>query len=954
MRSARISSGVVIATLATLFLLVSSASADFGVKPGGFESTLKNSAGTVEPQSQAGAHPFDQQVNITFNTIHHHYPASPGFGFEESGPEEDPDGQVKDVIVELPPGLVGNPTGVPRCANRDFPPPGFFGNARCATNTQVGIVTLQLGATSGFPPSAQSAPVYNLEPPKGVLARLGFVELAPIIIDIKVRSDGGDYGLTATLRDISQAPNVYSTSLTLWGVPAATGHDDLRYAPEAFSPGRENSEGMREGLPSTAPKKPFLSNPTRCGVPLPSALNVTSWQAPETLIPAAPTSAMSFVGCSQVDFNPSIEVHPTTTLADAPTGLEFGLHIPQNEDPEGLTTAHMRNAVVKLPPGMTINPPSADVLQSCSLEQVGISSTGVPNGSPVSCPNESILGKATLITPSLDHPVSGTVYLAQQNANPFNSLLAMYLVLEDPQSGLLIKLAGRIEPDPNTGQLTVSFVENPQLPVEDLKLNFFGGPHAALKTPEECGPHAASATLTPWTSPEGATAQRSSSFTLTNGPSGGACLPTGASAPNQFSFVGGTVDSTSKAFSPFTFKLVRADGTQQLKAIDTVLPKGLLGKLAGIPYCPDAGLAAAAGHSGRAEQSSPSCPSASRIGGVNVAAGAGATPLNVPGNVYLAGPYKGAPLSLAVITPAVAGPFDLGTVVIRTALKVNPETTQIDAVSDPLPSILQGIPLDLRSVTLNIDRPNFTLNPTNCSPMSVFGSATTLFDQSAPLSSPFQVDECGGLGFKPKLTLRLKGGTKRADHPALTAVLTTRPGDANIAGTSVAMPHSEFLAQNHIRTVCTRVQFAAGAGNGAECPAGSIYGSATATSPLLDKALSGPVYLRSSSNKLPDLVAALNGQIDIALVGRIDSVKGGIRASFESVPDAPVTKFVLSMKGGKKGLLENSRDLCKSTNKATVEMDAQNGKAADSTPALISSGCKKAGKHAKGHKRHGH
>ena len=942
MRSVRTTLAVAIVMLSLATAFASPAWAEFGVQPGGFESTLNDSVGGVETESQAGAHPFGQRVNFTLNTIQHHYPGSPGFGYEGSGPDPDPDGQIKTVVTELPAGLIGNPQAVPQCAQRDFPPAGFLGFSRCATDTQVGVVTLQLGASSGFGPNPQTAPVYNLTPPKGVLARLGFVELAPFTIDIKVRSEG-DYGLTATLRDISQGANVYSSHLTLWGVPAASGHDDQRFLPGAFAPGDESGNPLPSGLP----RVPFLSNPTRCGIDLPSRLRVSSWQDPDNFLPYE-FASMRFGGCNQVDFDPSIDVRPTTTVADAPTGLEFDLHIPQNEDPDGLTSAHLRDAVVKLPPGMTVNPPSADVLDACALDQVGISAAGVPNGNPATCPNASILGKATVITPSLDHPVPGIVYLARQNQNPFGSLLAMYLVFEDPETGLLVKLAGRIDPDPTSGQLTVTFRENPQLPVEDLKLNLFAGPHASLKTPEACGQHVTSATLTPWTAPEAATAERSSSFSLSNGPDGGGCTQAGPAAPNQPSFVGGSTDSRAKAFSPFTFKLARADGTQQLKALDLTLPKGLLGRLAGIPYCSDASLAAAADRSGRAEQGSPSCPSASRVGSVEVGAGAGATPLYVSGTAYLAGPYKGAPLSLAVVTPAVAGPFDLGTVVVRNALDVDPETAEVHAISDPLPTILKGIPLDLRSVALKLDRSDFTLNPTNCSPMSVLGSVTSVFDQATPLSSSFQVDECGALGFKPKLTLGLKGGAKRGDYPALTATLSGRPGDANIARTSVAMPHSEFLAQNHIRTVCTRVQFAADA-----CPPASVYGSARAITPLLDTPLEGPVYLRSSNNPLPDLVAALHGQIDVDLVGRIDSKNGGIRASFDSVPDAPVTKFVLSMHGGRKGLLQNSRDICNSTSKATVLMDAQNGKTADSTPVLTNSCKQKSRQRGRGSKRHG-
>jgi hypothetical protein len=389
-------------------------------------------------------------------------------------------------------------------------------------------------------------------------------------------------------------------------------------------------------------------------------------------------------------------------------------------------------------------------------------------------------------------------------------------------------------------------------------------------------------------------------------------------------------------------KLRREDGTQQFSAIDVAPPPGLLAKLAGVPYCPDSAVAAAEAKTGKQEQASPSCPAASQVGTVVAGAGAGPAPYYATGKAYLTGPYKSAPISLAVVTPAVAGPFDLGNVVTKVALQVDPETAKVTALSDPLPSILQGIPLDVRSVAISMDRPDFTLNPTSCDPMAVTGSLTSTTGSVAPLENRFQVGECTRLGFKPSLKINLKGSTKRAGNPALTATVTYPSGGyANIASASVALPHSEFLDQGHIKTICTRVQFAADA-----CPKGAIYGKAKAITPLLDQPLEGPVYLRSSNNPLPDLVVDLRGQIHVALVGRIDSVNGGIRTTFGSVPDAPVSKFTLQMQGGSKGLLENSRDLCKTVNKATATFTAQNGKARELRPALKGR-CPKKGKKAK-------
>ena len=534
-------------------------------------------------------------------------------------------------------------------------------------------------------------------------------------------------------------------------------------------------------------------------------------------------------------------------------------------------------------------------------------------------------------------------------------MLAIYLAVEDQKTGIIAKLAGEVTPDPQTGQLTALFKDNPQLPIEEIETHFFNGPKAALKTPLACGTYTTTSTLTPWSTPEGADANLSDSFATSVAAGGsGPCPSSEAGAPNTPSFTAGTTTPQAAAFSPFVLKLSREDGSQQLTGLDATLPKGLTGKLAGIPYCSEAQIAAAkareAPNMGAVEQQSPSCPLASEVGSVTVGAGAGITPLYVSGHAYLAGPYRGAPLSLAIITPALAGPFDLGAVVARTALYVNPETAQIHAVSDPLPSIIQGIPLDLRSIALKMDRPDFTRNPTSCDPTQILEAASTLADQSAALISPFQVGGCGALKFKPKLAISLKGATKRTGHPALRATLTY-PKDgryANIEDAQVTLPHSEFLDTTHIATVCTRVQFAADS-----CPKASIYGFARAFTPLLDKPVEGPVYLRSSNHKLPDLVAALNGQVDVDLVGRVDTGKAnGIRNSFEAAPDAPVSKFVLEMKGGRKGLLVNSEDICRKPQRALASYLAHNGMSYEATPLIKNScGAKAKKKHgAKAHK----
>jgi hypothetical protein len=450
----------------------------------------------------------------------------------------------------------------------------------------------------------------------------------------------------------------------------------------------------------------------------------------------------------------------------------------------------------------------------------------------------------------------------------------------------------------------------------------------------------------PWSAPQsGQDATPQARFNVTSGPGGSACASSEAGLRNAPAFEAGTTVPLAGTYSPFVLKISRENGSQRIRSLDTTLPEGLVGKLAGIPYCPEAAIAASGSKSGTAERANPSCPLASEVGVVNVGAGSGA-PFYVQGHAYLAGPYKGAPLSLEIVTPAVAGPFDLGTVAVRTALYVDQFTAQIHAVSDPIPSILAGIPLDVRSIALNMNRPQFTLNPTSCNAMKLLGATTSTLNQTAALQSRFQVGGCKGLDFKPKLKLSLKGATRRSGHPALKAVVTypKKGSYANIARAQVGLPHSEFLDQGNLDKVCKQADLRAGT-----CPKTSIYGKAKAWTPLLDKPLQGPVYLGVGFGyKLPALVADLNGQVRILLKGKVDTTKHeGIRNTFEAVPDAPVSRFVLEMKGGKKyGLLVNSENICRKPQQASALFNAQNGDSLHMQPKIANS-CKnkkKAGK----------
>jgi hypothetical protein len=900
--------------LLALAAVPAAAQGAYGIaKVGGY---LHDSTGA--PLFRAGAHP-DFDFSIDLNTA-----PNPETGFQTV------DGNAKDIDLTLPPGLIGNPSVTPKCTHGELVELLYL--ADCDPSTQVGIATVTNYARES---SAETpVPIYNVVPQKGVAGQFAFNLSGDVVYLDSGVTDEGEYRLSTDVSRISQGLAIGATSIDLWADPASPSHDYERAAKgtPAPPPPREeivetyDSEGnlvyervqVPVPVPSSARQAALMTNPTSCsGAPLSFAAKTDSWLAPGVFSSGSYSSDLdgnpiTITDCDAVPFEASLEAQPTSQQAESPTGLTVDLHLPQSQLPGGTASAALREAVVTLPQGMAIDPASAGGLGSCSPAQIGLGNDAAP-----SCPASARIGTLKIVTPLLEAPLEGGVYLAQQGQNKFGSLLALYLVVDDAQTGTVLKIPGKVAADPTSGRLTASFAEAPQLPFEELKLAFFGGPRAALQNPPACGTYSTRGEFSPWSG--GAPIVATDSFAITSGPEGSAC-PSGGFDPK---LEAGTANPAAGRYSPFELKITRPDGSGVLSGVSVKLPKGLLAKLAGVPYCPDAALAAVptAEGTGAAQLASPSCPAASRVGTVAVAAGAGPSPFWAKtGSAYLAGPYKGAPLSLALVTPALAGPFDLGNVVVRVALDVDPTTAQVSAVADPLPTILDGIPLSLREVQVSLDRENFTLNPTSCAPAKVTSVLSALGGATATPSAPFAASGCGGLRFAPKLSLKLAGGTSRGAFPQLTATLKARPGQANLARVAVALPHSEFLEQGHIGTVCTRVEFAA-----EKCPAKSIYGYAEAKTPLLAKPLRGPVYLRSSSNKLPDLVAALRGQIEIDLDGRIDSKDRGIRTTFATIPDAPISSFTLRLKGGAKSLLVNSTQTCGSKTKAQVSMLAQNG-----------------------------
>jgi hypothetical protein len=925
---------------------------------GGFQALLfgpqrpewKQQALDAPEATQAGGHP---DLTTDFSFAH-----TPG---EEEGVLGE--GHPRTIIVDTPAGAVGNPRAVPRCTAAEFNLSPF---GRCRTETQVGEALTEAAEFAGI---VFWSPVSSIVPSPGIAAVIGFkVVVTAVTFDPQVRSDG-DYGLRVATNEVPIPIFDYTGStVTLWGVPHDPVHDEHRIDALGLLPG-----GHVDGVP-----KPFLSAPTNCqSGPLSNTVKVRSWEHPDTWIESS-NPASEPTGCDQLTFEPTLSAKPSTTVADSPSGLEVDLQVPQHEgceavdpapvndpsdkEPESfydceLATSHLKDTTVTLPEGLAINPASANGLDGCSPAEAGLTTPlgQIPvhfNGKPANCPDASRIGDVEVDTPLIDAPLVGSVFLADPYDNPFKSFLALYIAVNDPRSGIVATLAGEVKADPVTGQLTARFPENPQLPFEHFFIHLKQGPHAPLRTPAVCGTYETKAEMTGYADPD-TVVSTSAPWQIDQAPSG-SCASEQASLPNTPSLDAGTVSPSAGSFSPFVMHLRRNDGSQNFKALDVSPPPGLVAKLAGVARCSDADLAKAASKSGQEEQASPSCPASSRLGEVIAGAGAGPSSYYAKGTAYLTGPYKGAPLSLAIITPATAGPFDLGTIVVRTALKIDPVTARITAISDDIPQILGGIPLDIRTVDISIDRDQFTQTGTSCDPSSVDGRLTSTLGAVASIQSRFQLAECSSLGFKPKLRLNLQGGTTRGKHPALTAILTPRAGDANIAAISVALPRSEFLDQSHIGTVCTRVQFAAD-----QCPAASIYGKATVTTPLFDFPLKGNVYLRSSNNELPDLVPDLRGPaempIKVEAAGRTDSIRGGIRNTFDYVPDAPFTKLVMELRGGKKGLLQNSRDICANSFRATVNYTAHNGKVREGHPELRNSKCAKArkrgGKGAKAHKR---
>jgi hypothetical protein len=907
----RFALSMVVAVMVLVICCVPSASAVVGNE--GF--AVETFTGLIENKgalaTQAGSHPDSLTFHIVFA---HHFVKEVGFEYPYNNP--------RDMTINLPPGLIFDPTATrERCTEEqliEIP----VETPLCPVGSIVGFLAAHAG------PLTLEGSIYNMVPSPGVSADFGINLNGVIIAHIIGGVRAGDDSISAKVNGIVQRDG-------LWGAIATF-----------------------NGFPEGPAGKPLLTMPTSCGTPLNFSMTAESWQSEFTpLIPFTPTNGegrpLTVAGCDLLSFDPELRVQPSSHKTDSPSGLSVELSVPHEETPGSLSQADLKEAVITFPPGFTVSTSAAAGLGACPLlrgtepekeqresrkEETGIN---LETNEPVNCPNSSKIASVEGVTPLLgaERPLHGAVYLAQQNENPFHNLVTIYLVVE--VANVVLKVPGEVSLNPATGQITTRFGEDPitstmtkepqflpQLPFSHLKVNFFGDNYAPLSTPYQCGKYTVTSELTPWSVPEsGPPATPSSSFEINEDCHGPLFKPT---------FLAGDVNDTAGAFTTLTATLRREDGEEQLGGVQVKLPPGLSANVSSVPLCEEP-------QAKRGE-----CSQASKIGKVTAGVGAGLSQFYVSGEVFLTSPYDGAPFGLAIEVPAVAGPFNLGTVVIRAALNINPLTAAATVTSGPLPQILQGIPLQVRIVNVMIERQGFIFNPTSCAPMKIEGTATSTLGQSVGLSSPFQAAECAALAFKPKFAVSTSGRTSRADGASLDVKLTYRRGsqgtEANIHSVKVELPKQLPSRLATLQKACIAQVFES---NPAACPAPSVVGIVRISTPLLSGTLTGPAYFVSHGGEaFPSLIVVAQADgVRADLVGTTFISKKGITSStFKEAPDVPFSSFELYLPQGKYSALAANGDLCKSTLKMPTAFVAQNGAEIHQSTPIAVTGCQKAKK----------
>lgn len=905
----------------------------FGVESVAVQAREENG----EAATRAGSHPYLLSTTIFFN---HHEPTERQKQGGDSGAGI-PDGDVKDLEAVLPPGVIVDLLGGERCSQTQF------AKEECPPASQVGMIVLHTGlyAING-PTTDGEDPVYNVTPSSAnVPGQLGFsIKGFYVIIPLigKVHT-GGDYGVAAEISNASQLAAVDGATLELWGDPSAASHNAQRIHIVCQGNGSCQKIGGAEVPPSN---RPFLTLPTSCTVQPGALVSADSWQEPGVWTPffeSAPLPAMR--GCEGLSFTPSLEVKPETAVADTPTGVGVTLKIPQLETLSSRSEAVMKEAVVTLPSGLTVSPSAVGGLGACSEAQIALASAAAP-----SCPESSKIASVEAVTPLLENKLAGSVYLAQQGnagaaqgANPFGSLIALYLVVEG--SGVLVKAPGEVSLNQSTGQLTARFGEDPatgfylpELPYSELKLNFFGGPRAPLVT-AVCGSYTTTSLLTPYSAPEsGPPATPQSDFDVDAGCATGAFNP---------SLSAGTTSNQAGGYSPFVATFSREDSEQELGAIQVHMPPGLLGMLSNVPLCSEP------------QAAQGTCGPETQIGEVSAAVGPGPDPYYVTGGrAYLTGPtllegpnQSGAPFGLTFVVPARGGPFDLGDVVVRAAISVNPVTAAVTVTSAPLPTILQGVPLQVRSVTVNINRPDFIFNPSSCEKMSIGASMQGSLGATPIESAPFQAGDCAELTFKPKFSVSTSGKTSKVDGASLDAKVIYPPGprgtQANFRSVKVDLPKQLPARLTTLQKACLASVFET---NPAACPAASVIGIVRVSTPVLPGTLTGPVYFVSHGGEaFPSLVIVLQGdgvRVDLTAATFI-SKKGITSSTFKSLPDVPVSTFELYLPEGPYSALAANGNLCTSKLTMPTAFVAQNGAVIHQSTPISVTDCAKAKKQGK-------
>jgi hypothetical protein len=893
---------------------ISSAKPEYGVAPGGLMAATST--------SQAGAH-ANTTVAYFLNTVN-----NTGGPFEPA-----PAGDPKDVGFDLPPGLVGTTVGVARCTMAEV-----LNEADCPPATMVGTATLFV-QESYLGRLIITVPVFNIAPAPGEPAAFAFnAALFSVRLDTSVLSNG-NYGVRVTAPDITEGAESYSASITIWGVPADHNGPGPDLAARTISAGQgEGFESPFEfsfgGRGVEQARVPLLTNSTQCSAPLEGVFSTDSWEAPGPgVFKSASTSLGSGTGCGLLPFDASVSMLPDTLQAGAPAGYTLNLHVPQNVNPDGVATPDVKKVVATLPLGTVISPSAADGLGDCSDAQFGLHS-GVPGG----CPRESQVGTVSIKTPALEEPLTGEVYLAAplcdpctpQDAQDGRMVRLFVQVVGEGESGIVVKLEGTGQINQQTGQITTTFTENPQLPFSEFKLTLQGGERATLANPRTCGAATTSLDLTPWSTPYTPDVTPSSTFDVDEGCFGPQFNP---------SFTAGTTNNQAGEFSPFTLSFGRSDSDEFLAGLQLKMPPGLLGMLSKVQLC------------GEPQASRGTCGAESLIGETTVETGPGADPFLVTGGkVYITGPYKGAPYGLSIVVPAVAGPYTLsgttgnGTVVVRSTINVDPETADLTVTADPLPTMLDGIPLQLRLVNVTIDREGFTFNPTSCNKLAVGGTVTSVEGASAAVSSQFQVTNCGALGFKPQFSVSTSGKTSKANGASLDAKVSYPTGVklADIAKVKVDLPKQLPSRLTTLQKACLASVFDA---NPANCPAASVVGIVKASTPVLRTGLTGPVYFVSHGGEaFPSLVVVLEGEgVRVDLTAATFISKAGITSStFNSVPDVPINSFELYLPEGKYSALAANGNLCTSRLAMPTAFVAQDGTEIHESTKVAVTGCPKA------------